>query len=168
MVVRSIALAIIFHISTKHHAQTQACRPRVCANSSSSERFVTAYSCAQKATRAQRIESYIRYLYISQSLLSSLSIFIVYLLPSVSSIDIFKPYQSLSASTSNFQKPIQENRLAKARTSPIPSVKMQARNIFAFLSLAVMAMSAAIPAAVPAPDTGMPSKHLDRIFRAVS
>lgn len=32
---------------------------------------------------------------------------------------------------------------------------MHAQNIFAFLALAVMAMSAAIPAAVPAPDAGM-------------
>lgn len=31
---------------------------------------------------------------------------------------------------------------------------MHAQNIFAFLALAVMAMSAAIPAAVPAPNAG--------------
>ena len=35
---------------------------------------------------------------------------------------------------------------------------MHAQNILAFLALAVMAMSAAIPAAVPAPDAGMCSR----------
>lgn len=52
------------------------------------------------------------------------------------------------------KSPSQKN---PARASKLPQhlpAKMHAQNIFVFLALAVMAMSAAIPAAVPAPGAG--------------
>ena len=137
----------------KHHAQTAALCPPVCANSSFNDLLVTANSCSEDLSLYKTpIDVPLPTINNNQHQPTSTSIHQYQQSPAC--IQIFQTTPTTPHIHLKLQQSNQTTRQTNPPSAP-PFIKMHAQNILAFLALAVVAMSAAIPAAVPEPHAGM-------------